>query len=201
METATQGLLLGGNTLQADISLLSSSAGFCPVQRGNRAGVSRNEPDYSRRGTKIRFPLLKGHSCERFGMAQLLNVLSGKWQLNNMGGGDKLILPRRKQKKWFRSGKVTGLPSRVYGQPHSEKSPADFLALRGKTHSDLEAKKWLLATVKKLHNNSSSVTALLRSKILSRHFPCIKLTPVHIHQTHTRDYGRPLYPNGRGAII
>ena len=29
---------------------------YCPVKRGNRAGSSRNESDYSRRGTRISFP-------------------------------------------------------------------------------------------------------------------------------------------------
>ena len=44
---------------------------FCPVKRGNRAGSSRNESDYSRRGTQISFPLLESRSCENFGLAHL----------------------------------------------------------------------------------------------------------------------------------
>ena len=42
---------------------------FCPVKRGNRAGSSRNESDYSRRGTQISFPLLESRSCDNFGLA------------------------------------------------------------------------------------------------------------------------------------
>ena len=41
---------------------------YCPVKRGNRAGSSRNESDYSRRGTQISFPLLESRSCENFGL-------------------------------------------------------------------------------------------------------------------------------------
>ena len=41
-------------------------ASFCPVKRINRAGSSRNEPYYSRRGTQICFPLLESRSCENF---------------------------------------------------------------------------------------------------------------------------------------
>ena len=39
---------------------------FCPVKRGNRAGFSRNEFHYSRRGTKTSLPLLDCGSCENF---------------------------------------------------------------------------------------------------------------------------------------
>ena len=42
---------------------------FCPVRRGNRAGSSRNESDYSWRGVQIRFSLLESCSCENFGPA------------------------------------------------------------------------------------------------------------------------------------
>ena len=38
--------------------------GFCPVNRGNRAGSSRNESDYSRGGAQITLPLLDCRSCE-----------------------------------------------------------------------------------------------------------------------------------------
>ena len=41
---------------------------YCPVKSGSRAGSSRNESDYSRRGTRISFPLLEGHSCDNFGL-------------------------------------------------------------------------------------------------------------------------------------
>ena len=40
-----------------------------PVQRENRAGSSRHESDYSRRGTQISFPLLECRSRENFGQA------------------------------------------------------------------------------------------------------------------------------------
>ena len=42
---------------------------FCPVMRGNRGGSSRNESDYSRRGTQISFPLVDCRRCEDFGLA------------------------------------------------------------------------------------------------------------------------------------
>ena len=42
---------------------------FCPAKGGNRAGSSRNESDYSGRGTQTSFPLLESHSCEKFGLA------------------------------------------------------------------------------------------------------------------------------------
>ena len=42
---------------------------FRPVQRGNRAGSSRNKFDYSRRGAQTSFPLLGCRSCEKFGVA------------------------------------------------------------------------------------------------------------------------------------
>ena len=39
---------------------------FCTVNEINRAGSSRNESDYFRRGTQISFPLLESRSCENF---------------------------------------------------------------------------------------------------------------------------------------
>ena len=39
-------------------------ASYCPVKRRNRAGSSRNESYYSRRGTQISFPLLESRSWE-----------------------------------------------------------------------------------------------------------------------------------------
>ena len=49
--------------LQPDIFLLSSWF-FDPVRQktGNRAGSSRDEPAYSRRGTQTSFPLFEGRS-------------------------------------------------------------------------------------------------------------------------------------------
>ena len=41
---------------------------YCPAKRGNRAGSSRNEFDYSRRGTQAIFPLLGCRSYENFGL-------------------------------------------------------------------------------------------------------------------------------------
>ena len=41
---------------------------FRTVNRENRACFSRNESDYSRRGTHIKFGLLKGRRYERFGL-------------------------------------------------------------------------------------------------------------------------------------
>ena len=51
---------------------------FCPVKRGNRAGSSRNEFDYSRRGTQISFLLLDCRSCDNFGLAHFFNFLKKK---------------------------------------------------------------------------------------------------------------------------
>ena len=42
---------------------------YCPAKRGNRASSSRNEFDYSWRGTQAVFPLLDCRSCENFGLA------------------------------------------------------------------------------------------------------------------------------------
>ena len=42
---------------------------FRPVKRGNRAGSSRNEFNYSRRGTQTSFSLLDCRSCENFELA------------------------------------------------------------------------------------------------------------------------------------
>ena len=42
---------------------------FCPVKRGNRAGSSRNDSDYSRRGTQTSFPLLDSRNQESLGLA------------------------------------------------------------------------------------------------------------------------------------
>ena len=49
--------------------LFCCQVSFCPVKRGNQAGFSRNESDYSRRGTQTSFPLLESRSCEKFGVA------------------------------------------------------------------------------------------------------------------------------------
>ena len=38
------------------------------MKRGDRAGSSRNEFDYSRRGTQTSLPLLDYRSCENFGL-------------------------------------------------------------------------------------------------------------------------------------
>ena len=42
---------------------------FCPIKRGNRAGSSRNESNYSRRDTQISFAFLESRSCDNFGLA------------------------------------------------------------------------------------------------------------------------------------
>ena len=41
----------------AKIDFCAFKFSFCPIKRGNRAGSSRNESDYSPRGTQISFPL------------------------------------------------------------------------------------------------------------------------------------------------
>ena len=53
----------------ANIVFFFFHVSFCHVKRGNRAGSSRNEFDYSRRGTQTSFPLLDYRSCENFGLA------------------------------------------------------------------------------------------------------------------------------------
>lgn len=66
--------------LQPDIFLLSSWF-FDPVRQktGNRAGSSRDEPAYSRRGTQTSFPLLENHSNENLGPAHF-SVLFSCWK-------------------------------------------------------------------------------------------------------------------------
>ena len=55
--------------LQTEIFFFQGS--FSPVKRGNRAGSSRNESDYSRRGTQISFPLLESRSCENLSLIHI----------------------------------------------------------------------------------------------------------------------------------
>ena len=50
-------------------SFLCFQVSYCPAKRGNRAGPSRNEYDYSRRGTQAISTLLDCRSCENFGLA------------------------------------------------------------------------------------------------------------------------------------
>ena len=52
------------------------------MKRGNRAGSSRNESGYSRRGTQTSFPFLESRSCENFGLAHFLIFLLEKKKLN-----------------------------------------------------------------------------------------------------------------------
>ena len=51
---------------------------FCHVKRRNRAGSSRNECDYSQRGTHTSFPLLDCRSCDNFGLAHFSTILLEK---------------------------------------------------------------------------------------------------------------------------
>ena len=70
--------------LQAEFFLFFCfQVSFCPVKRGNRPGSSRNESDYSRRGTQISFPisfaLLDCRSCKNFGLySSFFNFLARK---------------------------------------------------------------------------------------------------------------------------
>ena len=52
-----------------------------PEKRGNRAGSFRNESAYSRRGTRISFPLLDCRGCENFGVAHFATFLLKKQKL------------------------------------------------------------------------------------------------------------------------
>ena len=63
-----------------DVFLWGYKECFCcfPVKGGNGAGSSRNESDYSRRGTQAIFPLLDCRSCEIFGLAHFLIFLLEK---------------------------------------------------------------------------------------------------------------------------
>ena len=70
---------------------------FCPVKRGSRAGPSRNESAYSRRGTQISFPLLYIRSCESLVLAPFPIVQSENWQLIKMGAlFDQLFFSSKK---------------------------------------------------------------------------------------------------------
>ena len=53
------------------IFCLQAINSHCPLKSGNRAGSSRNESDYSRRGTQVSFPLLESRNCDNFGLAHL----------------------------------------------------------------------------------------------------------------------------------
>ena len=59
------------------IDLFALKLFFCPVKRGNRAGSSQNDTDYSWRGVQIRFSLLESRSCEIFGPAHF-SIVSGE---------------------------------------------------------------------------------------------------------------------------
>ena len=61
--------------LRLQTEIFRFRASFCPVKRRNRAGSSRNECDYSRRGTQTSFPLLDCRSCVNFGLAHFSIVL------------------------------------------------------------------------------------------------------------------------------
>ena len=62
--------------LRLQTSVFCFQVSFCLAKRGNRAGSSRNESDYSRRGTQTSFPLLQGRSCENFELAHFSIVQS-----------------------------------------------------------------------------------------------------------------------------
>ena len=123
---------------QVELFLLSSC---CPVKRGNRAGSSRNESNYSRRGTQISFPLFQVRSCENFGLAHFSTFMLEKkveeteppfWsivsllttKLKNELDRNSLNSDSREAKNW--SGYLS-----ESSQTHSEKSRPDFLSIRG----------------------------------------------------------------------
>ena len=135
--------------------LLSSS--FCPVKRGNRAGSSRNEFDYSRRGTQTTFPLLDFRSCEGVGLARfsifllekevdekqnpLLDQLSVFWLHNSKMSLFEILATAtlEKQKTW--SGYLS-----ESSQTHSERRPGSISSLYG-AKTNLKAKKYSRVSV------------------------------------------------------
>ena len=115
---------------------------FCPVKQGNRAGSSRNEFYYSRRGAQTSFLLLDCRSCENFGLVHVSIFLLGikSWsnrtsflincqflttQLKNELVRNSRNCDSREAENW--SGYLS-----ESSQTHSEQSRLAFLALRGK---------------------------------------------------------------------
>ena len=64
-------------------SFLCLQVSYCPAKRGNRAGSSRNEFDYSGRGTQAIFPPLDCRSCDNFGLAHFSIFLLEKKSWSN----------------------------------------------------------------------------------------------------------------------
>ena len=95
---------------------------FCPVERGNQAGSSWNEFDYSRRGTRTSVPHLDCRSCDNFGLllAKIPIIWLGKkdqteppfWWTASFSDYtiEKLASPKFSQLRPSRSGKLIRVP-------------------------------------------------------------------------------------------
>ena len=117
---------------------------FCPVKRGNRAGSSQNEFDYSRRGTQISFPFLDCRSCENFGLyvAHFSTFFVEKKRLSNRAPFlinchfshytiEKWAGPKFSQLRLSRSGKkLTWVPLREWSDSFRQE-PARFPCFTG----------------------------------------------------------------------
>ena len=113
---------------------------FCPVKRGNRAGSSQNEFDYSPRSTQTSLPFLDCRSCENFGLAHFSIFFLQKksssepsfrstvgfltTQLENELVRNSRNCDCREAENWSRYLSESS-------QTHSEKRRLDFLASRG----------------------------------------------------------------------
>ena len=67
----------------ANIVFFCFQVRFCPVKRGNRAGSSRNEFNYSRRGTQSSFLFLDCRRCKNFGLGHFSVFLVERRRLSN----------------------------------------------------------------------------------------------------------------------
>ena len=102
---------------------------FCPLKRGNRAGSSRNESAYSRRGTQTSFPLLDLSQLREFSkIAKILATATIEKRETGLGTSPIFFATATIEKR------ETGLGTYLSesSQTHSEKRPLDFLSLRGK---------------------------------------------------------------------
>ena len=113
----------------AKLSFFCVEVSFFPVKRGNRAGSSRNESDYSRRGTyPDQFPASRlsqlRKKSERYPDQFPASRSS---QLREFSQFLKILATATNRE----AGNWSGYPSESR-QTHSEKSRLDFLSSRGK---------------------------------------------------------------------
>ena len=128
---------------------------FCPVKRGNRAGSSRNEVDYSWRGSQTSFSLLDCRCCENFWLPHFSIFLLEKkswwnrapWLINCQFSDyttEKWVSPAFSQPRPSRSGKLIWVPLREYSDSRREQ-PARFLRFMWQKQT-WKQKKYLLET-------------------------------------------------------